>query len=169
MTADHPEVSLVVPCHNEADNLSALYERVLAVMDQTGKSWEMICVNDGSKDDTLNRLLTLHRKYPRVLVIDLSRNFGKEAALTAGLDHTQGDCAIPLTNGFLEGFNSLLQSTMAKARGYRTDKNFINMAYLILGNLGNLSNLDLRLPIKRRRTEMTLTGTCTQHVECFPP
>ncbi|MBU2764494.1 glycosyltransferase family 2 protein, partial [Acidithiobacillus caldus] len=96
MTADHPEVSLVVPCHNEAENLSALYERVLAVMNQTEKSWEMICVNDGSKDDTLDRLLALHHKDPRVVVIDLSRNFGKEAALTAGLDHTRGDCAIPL-------------------------------------------------------------------------
>ena len=96
MTADHPEVSLVVPCHNEAENLSALYERVLAVMEQTGKSWEMVCVNDGSKDDTLDRLLALHRRDPRVVIIDLSRNFGKEAALTAGLDHARGDCAIPL-------------------------------------------------------------------------
>ncbi|MGC9161865.1 MAG: glycosyltransferase family 2 protein, partial [Acidithiobacillus sp.] len=76
--------------------MSALYERVLAVMEQTGKYWEMVCINDGSKDDTLDRLLALHRKDPRVVVIDLSRNFGKEAALTAGLDHTRGDCAIPL-------------------------------------------------------------------------
>jgi len=96
VAADHPEVSLVVPCHNEAGNLSALYERVLAVMEQTGKSWELVCVNDGSKDDTLDHLLALRCKDPRVVVIDLSRNFGKEAALTAGLDHAQGDCAIPL-------------------------------------------------------------------------
>ncbi len=96
MTADHPEVSLVVPCHNEAENFPALYERVLAVMEQTGKPWELICVNDGSEDDTLDRLLILHHKDPRVVVIDLSRNFGKEAALTAGLDYARGDCAIPL-------------------------------------------------------------------------
>jgi glycosyltransferase involved in cell wall biosynthesis len=96
VTADHPEVSLVVPCHNEAENLSALYDRTLAVMEQTGKSWEMVCINDGSKDDTLERLLALHQNDPRVVVIDLSRNFGKEAALTAGLDHARGDCAIPL-------------------------------------------------------------------------
>jgi len=96
VTANHPEVSLVVPCHNEAENLSALYERVVAVMEQTGKPWEMVCVNDGSKDDTLEQLLALRRKDPRVIVIDLSRNFGKEAALTAGLDHARGDCAIPL-------------------------------------------------------------------------
>jgi glycosyltransferase involved in cell wall biosynthesis len=96
VTADHPEVSLVVPCHNEAENLSTLYDRALAVMEQTGKSWEMVCINDGSKDDTLEQLLALHQKDPRVVVIDLSRNFGKEAALTAGLDHARGDCAIPL-------------------------------------------------------------------------
>ena len=96
MTADHPEVSLVVPCHNEAENLSAHYERVLGVMEQVGKSWEMVCINGGSKDDTLEHLLVLNQKDPRIVVIDLSRNFGKEAALTAGLDHVRGDCAIPL-------------------------------------------------------------------------
>ncbi|WP_319025234.1 glycosyltransferase family 2 protein, partial [Acidithiobacillus caldus] len=56
----------------------------------------MVCINDGSKDDTLERLLTLHEKDPRIVVIDLSRNFGKEAALTAGLDYARGECAIPL-------------------------------------------------------------------------
>ncbi|WP_312283887.1 glycosyltransferase family 2 protein [Candidatus Igneacidithiobacillus taiwanensis] len=96
MTTNNPNVSLIVPCHNEAENLSALYERVRNVMESTGKTWEMVCINDGSKDDTLDRLLALHDLDPRVVVIDLSRNFGKEAALTAGLDHALGDCAIPL-------------------------------------------------------------------------
>jgi glycosyltransferase involved in cell wall biosynthesis len=96
VTANNPEVSLVVPCHNEAENLSALYERVHTVMEKTGKSWELVCVNDGSKDDTLDQLLTLRQKDSRVVVIDLSRKFGKEAALTAGLDHARGDCVIPL-------------------------------------------------------------------------
>ena len=96
MTANHPIVSLIIPCHNESDNLHALYERVHTVMENTGKSWELVCVNDGSKDDTLDQLLSLHQIDPRVVVIDLSRNFGKEAALTAGLDHAYGDCAIPL-------------------------------------------------------------------------
>jgi len=94
--ANNPEISLVVPCHNETENLPALYSRVKTVMEKTGKSWEMVCVNDGSKDDTLEQLLALHQKDPRIVVIDLSRNFAKEAALTAGLDHARGDCAIPL-------------------------------------------------------------------------
>ena len=96
MTANHPTVSLIIPCHNESDNLPALYERVHTVMENIGKSWELVCVNDGSKDDTLDQLLNLRQKDPRIVVIDLSRNFGKEAALTTGLDHACGDCAIPL-------------------------------------------------------------------------
>ncbi len=65
-------------------------------MDACGEPWEMVCVNDGSTDDTLLQLIALHQQDPRIHVIDLSRNFGKEAALTAGLDAAQGDAAIPL-------------------------------------------------------------------------
>lgn len=53
MTATNPDISLIVPCHNETENLPTLYSRVKAVMEKTEKSWEMVCVNDGSKDDTL--------------------------------------------------------------------------------------------------------------------
>ena len=116
MTADHPEVSLIVPCHNEAENLSALYGRVRAVMEKTGKSWEMVCINDGSKDDTLEQLLDLHQKDPHVVVIDLSRNFGKEAALTAGLDHACGECAIPL-DADLQDPPEFIPDLLAKWRG----------------------------------------------------
>ena len=89
-------ISIIIPCHNESGNIATLYDRVCAVMDQSGESWEMICVNDGSSDDTLIQLIALHHQDERVLVIDLSRNFGKEAALTAGLDATLSDAAIPL-------------------------------------------------------------------------
>ena len=85
-----PTVSLVVPCYNETANIDALYRRVRAVMESLGETWEMVCVNDGSRDDTLTHLLALHDADPRVVVIDLSRNFGKEAALTAGLDYALG-------------------------------------------------------------------------------
>jgi glycosyltransferase involved in cell wall biosynthesis len=87
-------------------------------MEQTGKSWEMVCINDGSKDDTLEQLLALHQKDPRVVVIDLSRNFGKEAALTAGLDNARGDCAIPL-DADLQDPPELIPELLAKWReGY---------------------------------------------------
>lgn len=65
-------------------------------MEQTSEPWEIICVNDGSSDDTLLQLIALHSRDQRIKIIDLSRNFGKEAALTAGLDATLSDAAIPL-------------------------------------------------------------------------
>lgn len=65
-------------------------------MEQTSEPWEIICVNDGSNDDTLLQLIALHSRDQRIKIIDLSRNFGKEAALTAGLDATLSDAAIPL-------------------------------------------------------------------------
>ncbi|WP_211306691.1 glycosyltransferase family 2 protein [Acidiferrobacter thiooxydans] len=89
-------MSFVVPCYNEAANIRALYERICAVMAACPETWECICVNDGSRDETLGALTALQDKDPRVRVIDLSRNFGKEAALTAGLDHARGAAAIPL-------------------------------------------------------------------------
>lgn len=89
-------ISVVVPFHNEADNVEPLYQQLVKVLDGTGETWELVCVNDGSRDDTLARLAGLVHDDARVRVIDLSRNFGKEAALSAGLDHACGAVAIPL-------------------------------------------------------------------------
>ena len=91
-----PVLSFVVPCYNEVATIRALYARIRAVMDPRPETWECVCVNDGSTDGTLAALLALHDEDPRVRVIDLARNFGKEAALTAGLDHARGAAAIPL-------------------------------------------------------------------------
>ncbi|MHB0889017.1 glycosyltransferase family 2 protein [Acidithiobacillus sp.] len=108
-------ISLIIPCHDEADNIAALHERVCTVMNEIGEPWEMLCVNDGSRDDTLVRLLALHREDPRVVVIDFSRKFGKEAALTAGLDHACGDAAIPL-DADLQDPPELIPELLAKWR-----------------------------------------------------
>lgn len=91
-----PTISIVVPFHNEAANIAPLHARLSAALDAGPDSWELVCVNDGSRDDTLPRLVALAAHDPRVRVIDLSRNFGKEAALTAGLDFARGDAVIPL-------------------------------------------------------------------------
>lgn len=95
---DRPQVSLVVPMHNEAQNIEMLYARVSVVMDslEPPLRWELLCINDGSSDDTLARLVALRERDRRVRVIDLSRNFGKEAALSAGLDHAAGEAVIPM-------------------------------------------------------------------------
>jgi polyisoprenyl-phosphate glycosyltransferase len=88
-----PMFSIVVPVHNEEDNLDTLHERLTAVM-QTLGSWEVIYVNDGSRDRSLQCLQALRRRDPRVAIVNLSRNFGKEIATTAGLDHATGDAVI---------------------------------------------------------------------------
>jgi len=91
-----PELSIVIPCYNEALNLGTLFDRLRSSLDPLNLSYEIICINDGSRDDTLIGLIEYHRQDDRIKVINLSRNFGKEVALTAGLDHSQGRAVIPI-------------------------------------------------------------------------
>ncbi|MDQ0324502.1 glycosyltransferase involved in cell wall biosynthesis [Rhodopseudomonas julia] len=91
-----PCLSLVIPMHNEEECLDGLFQRLEAVMAELGISYEIICVDDGSRDRTLAALIERQKKAPYLRVIDLSRNFGKEAALTAGLDASRGECVVPL-------------------------------------------------------------------------
>lgn len=90
-------ISLVVPCFNEAENIDIFLARAVRVLSQVApRRYEIICVNDGSRDDTLARLITASKDEPGLRILDLSRNFGKEAALTAGLDVASGDVVIPI-------------------------------------------------------------------------
>ena len=82
--------------YNEAENIGPFYERLKKVLDEIGEPYEIICVNDGSADATLEKLLKLRETDPNVKVIDLSRNFGKEIALTAGIDFSSGMSVIPI-------------------------------------------------------------------------
>lgn len=95
MTDQQPLISIVVPFYNEEENVEALYEHLRPVLDAESPFWELVCINDGSTDQTLTALQALRQNDRRVLILDLSRNFGKEAALTAGLDHANGDVVIP--------------------------------------------------------------------------
>ncbi len=88
-----PAISVVVPCFNEATSLPAFHARLAAVMDATGLPWSVIYVDDGSQDAT-RRVAESLAADTRVAVLGLSRNFGKEAATTAGLDHARGDAVV---------------------------------------------------------------------------
>jgi glycosyltransferase involved in cell wall biosynthesis len=90
------EISIVIPVHNEAAVLDMLFGRLLAVLNRLGMSYEIITVDDGSTDTTLERLLKLRAQYPAVRIVSLSRNFGKDVALSAGLEHACGNAVIPL-------------------------------------------------------------------------
>lgn len=89
-----PVFSVVVPMFNEAAGILLLHERLARVMDGLGEAWEVIYVNDGSRDATLSVVEALRAREPRVAVVNLSRNFGKEIATTAGLDHARGEAVI---------------------------------------------------------------------------
>lgn len=91
-----PYLSIVVPIYNEAENIETFHARIIFVLESIGKSFEIICVNDGSKDDTMEKLKALHQKDKRVKIIDLSRNFGKEIAMSAGIDFARGKAIIPI-------------------------------------------------------------------------
>ena len=86
------KLSLVVPCYNEAENVAPFQDAVISAFDGCGYDFEIIFVNDGSRDATLHNLKKLHaqQKCP-VKVISFSRNFGKEAGLYAGLQHASGE------------------------------------------------------------------------------
>ncbi len=88
-----PVFSVVVPVFNEAEGLREFHRRLSGVMEQLG-TWEVIYVNDGSTDASLAILSALHGGDPNVAFINLARNFGKEVAMTAGLDHAAGEAVV---------------------------------------------------------------------------
>jgi polyisoprenyl-phosphate glycosyltransferase len=87
-------LSVVVPAYNEEEVLAEFHRRTSVVLDQLRVKCEILYVNDGSRDATLQIMYRLHQADPRVTVIDLSRNFGKEVALSAGIDHARGDAVV---------------------------------------------------------------------------
>ena len=109
------ELSIVVPVHNEAAGLDDFFTRLLAVLDRVGLSHEIICIDDGSTDESLARLLELRARVPTIKVLSLSRNFGKDVALSAGLDHAAGAAVIPIDSD-LQDPPELIEQMVAKWR-----------------------------------------------------
>jgi glycosyltransferase involved in cell wall biosynthesis len=91
-----PSISVVAPAYNEQEVLGEFHRRVTEVLAKLGCDYEIVLVNDGSRDTTLALMHALRERDPHVTVVDLSRNFGKEIALSAGLDHTKGEVVVIL-------------------------------------------------------------------------
>jgi glycosyltransferase involved in cell wall biosynthesis len=87
-------VSVIIPVYNEEGNIQILHERLVSVMENLGEDFHFIYINDGSRDRSLWLLQSLAERDRRVKVISLSRNFGHQLAVTAGLDNSTGDCAV---------------------------------------------------------------------------
>jgi polyisoprenyl-phosphate glycosyltransferase len=150
MTA--PEFSIVVPMFNEADGVRELHRRLSAVMDTLG-SWEVVYVNDGSRDATLLEVQALHAADGRIAIVNLSRNFGKEIATTAGLDHARGEAVIvidadlqdppevipDLVAGWRAGFDMVYAQRRVREGETWAKRTTATLFYRLMGQLGRVN------------------------------
>lgn len=133
-----PELSVVVPVFNEQENLPQLYQRLVTTLDRVGLMYELILVDDGSRDQSIPIMHELAAADPRVTVIELARNFGHQVAISAGLDHARGHGVIVM-DADLQDPPEVLPEFIAKWReGYevvyairekRKENIFKRMAY----------------------------------------
>src|SRR5438128_7741104 len=91
-----PRYSIVIPLHNEQENVTDLYDRLKAVMEGSGESFEIVFVDDGSADETFHLLRQISGVDSRITVVRLRRNFGQTSALAAGFDHARGEFVIAM-------------------------------------------------------------------------
>jgi glycosyltransferase involved in cell wall biosynthesis len=148
------KIAIVIPAYNEEDNVEIAYKRLKEVLDSTNYDYELIFVDDGSKDNTLSKLLELYEKDKKVKVISLSRNFGKEIALSAGLDYVDADAVIPfdvdlqdppevipkLIAKFEEGYD-VVNAVRIKREGETFLKRFTSKAFYKIINI--LSDIEI--------------------------
>ena len=123
-----PKYSVVVPFHNEEDNVTALYDQLKAVMEQVGESFELVLVDDGSSDRSYKLLEEIAAVDSRVLVVKLRRNFGQTSALAAGFDHAQGEYILAMDGDLqhdpaeIPGFLEKLEEGYDVVSGWRKER-----------------------------------------------
>ena len=147
-----PKLSVIIPVHNESANIGPLCERLFPVLERTGLSWEAVFVDDGSRDDTLDVIRSLSRTEPRVGAISFSRNFGKEIAIAAGLDHARGN-AVVIMDADLQHPPEMIEAFVERWRqgydmvyGQRTDRSdetrvkrgFAHLFYRLFARFGEI-------------------------------
>lgn len=112
-------ISILIPCYNEAQSLPILIPKLEDIANNLKQyDWEFLCVNDGSKDNTLEVLRELRQIYNRVNYIDLSRNYGKENAMLAGFDYVKGDCMVIMDADLQHPPHVILQMLEKWEEGY---------------------------------------------------
>lgn len=89
-------ISIIAAMYNEEDVVDIFFKTIIPILETSKMDYEIICINDGSKDNTLNKLLEWHNINNNIKIINFSRNFGKESAMTAGIDYATGDALIPI-------------------------------------------------------------------------
>ncbi len=125
---EHPRISIVIPFYNEEGNVEEMHRRLKAVLEQTGRTFEIIYVDDGSRDRTYEMLRSIYQRDSAVRVIKLRRNFGQTAGLQAGFDHVRGDIIISM-DGDLQHAPEEIPQFLAKidegydiVSGWRVDR-----------------------------------------------
>lgn len=150
------KISFVLPFYNEEGNIERLYSEMKALLTEVEKKYftEVICVNDGSRDNTLNQLINLHNKDKRFKIINFARNFGHQIAITAGMDNATGDAVIIMDSDLQDPPKVSLDLITKWEEGYevvyaqrRTRKDTIfkrTTAYFFYRLLDSLANI--RIP-----------------------
>ncbi len=143
-------LSIVCPAYNEAENIIAFHKAVSKVMRRLAQPFEVVFINDGSRDETILRMRELREVHPNTTIVDLSRNFGKETAVSAGLDYARGD-AVVIIDADLQHPPQVIEEMIAGWReGYdvvygqrrgREDEGFLRRAtakafYRIMNGIG---------------------------------
>ena len=113
-----PVFSVVIPVWYEQEVIPILYERLVQTMESTGERWEVIFINDGSRDRSLELLTDLSRRDARVKVLNFSRNFGHQIAITAGFDYADGDAVIVMDADLQDPPEVLLRMIARWREGY---------------------------------------------------
>jgi polyisoprenyl-phosphate glycosyltransferase len=115
-----PVLSVIAPVKDEEEAIAPFVARVSAVLDEIadGGNWEILFVDDGSTDETIGVIATAHFREPRVRAISLSRNFGKEAAITAGLEHARGQAVVPMDVDMQDPPEVLIEMVAKWREGY---------------------------------------------------
>lgn len=118
--AKAPVLSVIVPVKDEENAITPFVDRVSAVLETVsgGSHWEILFVDDGSTDETIAAIAAAHFRDPRVRAISLSRNFGKEAAITAGLEHARGQAVVPMDVDMQDPPEVLIEMVAKWREGY---------------------------------------------------
>ena len=115
----NPTYSIIAPVYNEEGNLRELYAQMKQTLETTGETWELVLVNDGSRDRSMEIMQALQQQDPRVKIVDFAKNFGHQLAVTAGLDYAQGDAVVIIDADLQDPPAVILQMIEQWKQGYQ--------------------------------------------------
>ena len=111
-------LSILIPVFNEEESIAPLYDRLVTALKKAGRAYEIIFIDDGSSDGSLEILLDISKKDPNVRIVSFSRNFGQTAALSAGIDSSRGDIIIPMDGDLQNDPEDILSLLKKIEEGY---------------------------------------------------